>query len=86
MVVESTPFVRSSKNQIRLIKYFAFQETLELKYIKKCKSNLENFAEIKDYILENGIDLIIVGPEKPLVDGIVDYLEKFNIKFLDLTR
>ena len=23
---------------------------------------------------------MIVGPEKPLVDGIVDYLEKFNIK------
>jgi phosphoribosylamine--glycine ligase len=26
------------------------------------------------------IDLIIIGPEKPLVEGIVDYLEKFNIK------
>ena len=26
------------------------------------------------------IDLIIIGPEKPLVDGLVDYLEKFKIK------
>jgi phosphoribosylamine--glycine ligase len=42
--------------------------------------DLENFEEIKDFILEKKIDLIIVGPEKPLVDGIVDYLEKFKIK------
>ena len=42
--------------------------------------DLTNFKEIKDFIFEKKIDLIIVGPEKPLVDGIVDYLEKFNIK------
>ena len=42
--------------------------------------DLNNFEEIKDFVLENRIDLVIVGPEKPLVDGIVDYLEKFNIK------
>ena len=37
--------------------------------------NLENFIELKSFILSNSIDLIIVGPEKPLVDGIVDFLE-----------
>ena len=42
--------------------------------------NLENFEEIKNFILSEKIDLIIVGPEKPLVEGIVDYLESFNIK------
>ena len=42
--------------------------------------NLENFDEIKDFIALNEIDLIVVGPEKPLVDGIVDYLEDNNIK------
>ena len=41
--------------------------------------NLENFSELKDFILLNTIDLIIVGPEKPLVDGIVDFLEANNI-------
>ena len=41
---------------------------------------VENFEKLKNFIKENKIDLIIVGPEKPLVEGIVDYLEKFNIK------
>ena len=44
------------------------------------KLDLDNFENIKNFILENKINLIIVGPEKPLVDGLVDYLEKFNIK------
>ena len=42
--------------------------------------DLANFEEIKDFIFKKKIDLVIVGPEKPLVDGIVDYLQKFNIK------
>ena len=42
--------------------------------------NLENFNELKDFIILNKIDLIVVGPEKPLVDGIVDFLEENNIK------
>jgi len=42
--------------------------------------NLENFNELKSFIISNNIDLIIVGPEKPLVDGIVDFLEANNIK------
>ena len=42
--------------------------------------NLENFDDIKDFALANKLDLIVVGPEKPLVDGIVDFLEKHNIK------
>ena len=37
--------------------------------------NIENFEEIKNFILIQKIDLIIIGPEKPLVEGIVDYLE-----------
>ena len=42
--------------------------------------NLDDFDKIKDFILEKKIDLVIIGPEKPLVEGIVDYLEKFDIK------
>ena len=42
--------------------------------------DLNDFENFKNLVLENKIDLIVVGPEKPLVDGIVDYLEQFNIK------
>jgi len=42
--------------------------------------NLDDFDKIKDFILEKKIDLVVIGPEKPLVEGIVDYLEKFDIK------
>ena len=44
------------------------------------KIELKNFEEIKDFILKKKINLVLVGPEKPLVDGIVDYLQNFNIK------
>ena len=47
---------------------------------KNINLDLNNFEIIKNYILEKKIDLIIIGPEKPLVDGLVDYLEKFKIK------
>ena len=42
--------------------------------------NLNNFDEIKEKIKKLGIDIVIVGPEKPLVEGIVDFLEKNEIK------
>ena len=41
---------------------------------------LHDFQKIKEFIFKNKIDLVIVGPEKPLVQGITDYLERFNIK------
>jgi len=50
------------------------------KNAKNIKLNLEDFNELKNFILSNKIDLIVVGPEKPLVDGIVDFLEDHNIK------
>ena len=42
--------------------------------------DIENFAELKEFVLKKKIDLIIIGPEKPLVDGMVDFLEKYKIK------
>ena len=39
-----------------------------------------NFEDLKNFILKQKIDLMIIGPEKPLVDGIVDYFEKHKIK------
>ena len=39
-----------------------------------------NFEDLKNFILKQKIDLVIIGPEKPLVEGIVDYFEKHKIK------
>jgi len=50
------------------------------KIAKNIDINIDEYDNFKNFILDNKIDLIIVGPEKPLVDGIVNYLEKFNIK------
>lgn len=35
---------------------------------------LDNFGGIKQFILSNNINLVVVGPEKPLVEGLYDYL------------
>ena len=48
--------------------------------------DINNFNELKLFILKHKIDLIIVGPEKPLVDGIVDFLEKNDIKVFGPNR
>jgi len=42
--------------------------------------DLLNFRKIRDFIKENEISLVVVGPEKPLVEGITNYLEKYKIK------
>ena len=41
--------------------------------------DINNFGLVQNFIEEKKIDLVIVGPEKPLVNGIVDFLEKKNI-------
>ena len=44
------------------------------------KIEADKFEEIKNFVIKNKIDFLVVGPEKPLVEGIVDYFQKYNIK------
>ncbi|MGB4654902.1 MAG: phosphoribosylamine--glycine ligase [Bacteroidales bacterium] len=37
--------------------------------------NISDFKQVEDFIIANNIDMLIVGPEAPLVAGIVDYLQ-----------
>jgi len=41
--------------------------------------DLNDFNKIKEFSISNKINLIIVGPEKPLVDGIVDFFKDTEI-------
>ena len=41
---------------------------------------VNDFKSIKDFCKRKKIELLIVGPEKPLVDGIVDYFKDTSIK------
>ena len=50
------------------------------KLAENIEIDLDNFENLKDFILAKKVDFMIIGPEQPLVDGIVDYLEKNNIK------
>ena len=72
---------KSLRKSDKIEKIFCFPGNAGTEEIaKNVKIDLENFENIKDYILNQKIELVIIGPEKPLVDGLVDYLEKFKIK------
>ena len=42
--------------------------------------DITNFDNLKKFILNNKVDLVIIGPEQPLVDGIEDFLANNGIK------
>jgi len=47
---------------------------------------INDFERLKKFIINEKIDLIIIGPEKPLVDGLVDFLEENKIKVFGPNR
>ena len=71
----------SCKKSTEVIQIFCMPGNAGTEQISKnVLIDLDNFKEIVKFVKENKIDLVIVGPEKPLVDGIVDFLEKNKIK------
>ena len=46
------------------------------KIAKNINENLSDFEGIYKTIKKEEIDIVIVGPEEPLVNGIIDFLEK----------
>jgi len=71
-------FLKKSK---KVKKIYCFPGNAGTKEISEnINLDINNYSKFKKFIKDNKIDLIIVGPEQPLVDGIVDYLENNNIK------
>ncbi len=69
------------KNSNKINEIFCIPGNAGTNFIgKNIEIKIDNFEEIKNFVKDNLIDVVIIGPEKPLVEGIVDYLEKFNIK------
>ena len=50
------------------------------KIAKNISIDINNFEILYEFLKKNNINFVIVGPEQPLVCGIVDYLEKYDIK------
>lgn len=42
--------------------------------------DVDNFDDVLEFVESKEIDLVVVGPEQPLVDGITDYLKDYGIK------
>ena len=47
---------------------------------KNIEINISDFKKIKKICEEKKIEMLVVGPEKPLVEGISDYFKNSNIK------
>lgn len=41
--------------------------------------NSDNFKEVYDFCISESINLVVVGPEQPLANGLTDYLIEYNI-------
>jgi len=50
------------------------------KIAENIKEDISNFKALYQIIKVQNIDIVIVGPEQPLVDGLVDYLKEKKIR------
>jgi phosphoribosylamine--glycine ligase len=59
-----------------------------IQQIAQCVNNINvsNHQEVINFCQNNQIDLVVVGPEQPLVEGLVDVLQAANIKAFGPTK
>ena len=50
------------------------------KIAENIKEDISDFGAIYQIIKKQNIDIVIVGPEQPLVEGLVDYLNEKNVR------
>ena len=72
-------FSISQSSQLR--KLYAIPGNFGITEFAECHNlDIADFDNIHSFSIEKKIDLIVVGPEIPLVNGIVDFFNKKNIK------
>ena len=65
----------------RLDKLYCIPGNAGTKYIaENINLDIFDFDRLGKFVEENKIDLVVIGPEKPLVEGVVDFLEGKGIK------
>ena len=73
-----------SKSTKKIICFPGNAGTLE--FATNINVDILNFKKLLNLIKSNKIDLVIVGPEEPLVKGLVDFLKKNKIKVFGPNR
>tara|TARA_B100001057_G_scaffold500604_1_gene616603 strand:+ start:5890 stop:7152 length:1263 start_codon:yes stop_codon:yes gene_type:complete len=69
------------KESLKISKIFCIPGNAGTKNIaENIDIKIDDFKSIKDFCIKSKMDLLIVGPEQPLVDGIVDYMEGSKVK------
>ena len=56
------------------------------KIAENINEDISNFKALYKIIKKQNIDLVVIGPEQPLVDGLVDYLTERKIKVFGPSR
>ncbi len=65
----------------RLDKLYCIPGNAGTRYIaENINLDIFDFGKLGKFVEENKIDLVVIGPEKPLVEGVVDFLASKGIK------
>jgi len=73
--------IKSLKEDPKTEQIYTLPERPSLQGLKNIPSSLLNKPrDLADYLLKEGVELVLIGPEKPLVDGLADVLRERGLK------